>query len=280
MLLVDASGYRRLSFGHHVDDLQLLQSELGYTFRDSTLLGQALVHRSYLNESAQLPLSASNERLEFLGDAIVGMLIADELYRRFPNATEGELTQMRAQLVRNAALAVIGEHLELGQSLIMGRGEERSGGRRRAPNLGRALEAIIGAIFLDGGIDAIRGVVERLFDSTLRALETSGPAPDSKSSLQRLAQAKLRETPTYVTVSTEGAADSPQFVVEVHVGDTTLGIGQGRTKRLAQQQAANQALESLTDLQLTEAANGDKAGNAQPAPTLQGSKAQGLGNRS
>jgi ribonuclease III len=257
MLLVDASRCLRLSFGHHVDDLQQLQSDLGYTFRDSTLLGQALVHSSYLNESAELPLSASNERLEFLGDAIVGMLIADELYKRFPDATEGELTEMRAQLVRNAALAKIGERLDLGRSLVMGRGEERTGGRRRAPNLGRALEAIIGAIYLDGGIDAIRGVVVRLFDTTVRALETGGAAPDAKSSLQRLAQAKLRETPSYVTVATEGTADSPEFVVEVHVGKFMAGIGRGRTKRQAQQEAAKQALQSGGEFSLTSAVSGD-----------------------
>jgi ribonuclease-3 len=230
-----------------VDDLQQLQSRLGYAFRDGMLLHQALVHRSYLNESAPLTVQASNERLEFLGDAVLGMLIAEELYRRFPVATEGQLTEMRAQLVRGAALAEVGEALEIGRSLVMGRGEERSGGRRRAPNLGRALEALIGAIYLDGGLKAVRDVIDRLFEAKMDLLKTSGSSSDSKSALQRYSQASLRETPEYVTVSMEGPADSPEFVVEVHVGESIAGAGRGRTKRQAQQQAASQALLFLSE---------------------------------
>jgi ribonuclease-3 len=154
---------------------------------------------------------------------------------------------MRAQLVRRATLAEIGDRLKIGSFLVMGRGEERSGGRRRAPNLEGAFEAIVGAVYLDAGLGVTRDLIERHFESNLQELEASGPSSDAKSSLQRFAQARLRETPEYVTVATEGTADSPEFIVEVHLGEVAAGTGRGRTKRQAQQEAANQALRSLTD---------------------------------
>ncbi|HTE84096.1 MAG TPA: ribonuclease III [Dehalococcoidia bacterium] len=228
-----------------MDELQYLQTVLGIAFQDPDLLQQALVHRSYLNESADLPLSASNERLEFLGDAVVGMLIADELYRRFPDSPEGRLTEMRAHLVRGATLARIGERLQLGRHLVLGRGEEQTGGRGRAPNLGRALEAIVGAVYLDAGIVSTRELVARLFEAELSDLENGGLRLDAKSSLQQFAQAALRATPEYVTVATEGPEHAREFVVEVHVGSTVAGVGRGRRKRQAQQEAAGNALIAL-----------------------------------
>jgi ribonuclease-3 len=204
-----------------------------------------LVHRSYLNEADELSLSASNERLEFLGDAVLGMLIADELYRRFPDSPEGQLTEMRALLVRNSTLAQIGERLQLGQLLVLGRGEERTGGRNRAPNLGRALEALIGAIYMDADISVVREVVLQLFESDLAQLTSSGSHPDAKSSLQQYVHATLAVTPEYVTVATEGPAHAPEFTVEVRVRDAVAGVGHGRSKSRAQQEAAANALRSL-----------------------------------
>lgn len=228
-----------------MDDLQRLETALGVVFQDPNLLQQALIHRSYLNESAELPLSASNERLEFLGDAVIGMLMADELYRRFPDSPEGRLTEMRAHLVRGGTLARIGERLDLGGCLVMGRGEERTGGRNRAPNLGRALEAVIGAVYLDSGMDVARGAVSRLFESEIDELEMDGPHLDAKSSLQQFAQASMRATPEYVTVATEGPEHAREFVVEVHVGQAVAGVGRGRKKSDAQQEAATKALIAL-----------------------------------
>jgi ribonuclease-3 len=232
-----------------VDDLLRLQKSLGVKFHDSSLLQQALVHRSYLNESANLPPSASNERLEFLGDAILGLVIAEELYRRFPEATEGRLTEMRASLVRGATLARIGEQLRLGDYLVLGRGEDRTGGRGRAINLGRALEALIGAYYLDAGLAATRRMLLRLIGPELEAA-ASGPEIDPKSFLQQLAQGNLRVTPEYVTVATEGPEHERAFVVEVRLGAEVAGTGRGRNKRLAQQEAARSALASLSQTAL------------------------------
>src|ERR1700730_11498364 len=152
-----------MSWLHHVDNVFRLQQALDIKFRDSELLQRALVHRSYLNESLDLPLSASNERLEFLGDAVLGLVVAEELYRRFPDDPEGRLTELRARLVRGTTLARVGERLDLGAYLVLGRGEDQTGGRQRALNLGRALEAILGAVYLDQGLDATRAFVLRLF---------------------------------------------------------------------------------------------------------------------
>src|SRR3954469_13398863 len=156
---LDARSNASISCGNHVDDLLRLQKSLDITFQNPNLLRQALVHRSYLNESVDLPLSASNERMEFLGDAVLGLVIAEELYARFPDLPEGQLTEMRAQLVRGATLARIGKDLDLGNLLVLGRGEDHTGGRSRAVNLGRALEAIIGAVYIDAGVEATRGVI-------------------------------------------------------------------------------------------------------------------------
>lgn len=230
-----------------VDDISRLQKSLHITFRNLGLLQQALIHRSYLNEAANLPQSASNERMEFLGDAVLGFVVAEELYRRFPDLPEGRLTEMRAHLVRGATLARIGAQLTLGDFLVLGRGEEQTGGRVRALNLGRALEAIIGAVYLDAGIRATRKFVLRLLAPELDQVDSAGPALDAKSSLQQLAQASLRVTPEYVTVSADGPEHERQFVVEVRLGNEVAGSGRGRNTREAQQDAAGNALLALSE---------------------------------
>jgi ribonuclease III len=243
----------RYRVGTTVDDLIRLQKALDITFHHPNLLRQALVHRSYLNESPDLPLSASNERMEFLGDAVLGMVIADELYGRFPEFPEGRLTEMRAQLVRGATLARIGKDLDLGSHLVLGRGEDSSGGRTRAVNLGRALEAIFGAVYLDSGLDTARRLIQRLIEPELERLDRTGLNLDPKSSLQQLAQASLGQTPEYVTVSSEGPDHEREFVVEVRLGTDVAGVGRGRSKRQAQQLAASHALESLSEARAAEA---------------------------
>jgi ribonuclease-3 len=228
-----------------VDDLLRIQIALGITIQDSNLLQQALVHRSYLNEVADGQPLASNERLEFLGDAVLGLIVAEELYRRFPDEPEGRLTEMRARLVRGATLDVIGEQLDLGSVLVLGHGEEQSGGRKRSVNLGRALEALIGAAYIDQGLATVRGMTLRLLSSDLEALSSSGISLDAKSSLQQFAQGVMRVTPEYVTISTEGPDHAREFEVEVRLGGEGVAVGRGRNTRQAQQAAAAAALAAL-----------------------------------
>ncbi len=239
-----------------MEDLLRLQQSLNAMFRDSRLLQQALVHRSYLNETVDLPPSASNERLEFLGDAVLGLVIAEELYRRFPEVSEGRLTEMRAHLVRGATLAQVGDRLNLGDYLVLGRGEAQSGGRGRALNLGRALEAIIGAYYLDSGLEAARRMILQFVGDELATID-SGPGLDPKSSLQQLAQASLRVTPEYVTVAQEGPEHEREFVVEVRLGAEIAGVGRGRNTRIAQQEAAQMALTALAQARPAGADDGE-----------------------
>jgi ribonuclease III len=228
-----------------VDTLQQLQLSLDVYFNNLELLQQAFVHRSYLNEAALLPHLASNERLEFLGDAVLGLVVGEELYRRFPDRTEGSLTEMRAQLVRGSTLGQVGERLGLGSLLVLGRGEDQSGGRGRIVNLGRALEALLGAVYLDQGLDVTRGLVLRLFEVELTNLTRVTLRADAKSLLQQLAQATYKTTPEYVTVAQAGPDHSREFIIEVRLGGRTAGTGRGKNKRLAQQAAAAAALELL-----------------------------------
>lgn len=225
-----------------VDNLERLQNALAYRFRDPDLLRQALVHRSYLNETAA-PDIASNERLEFLGDAVLGLVVADELFRRFPDLPEGDLTEMRAHLVRGSALAPVAARIDLGSCLVLGHGEEQTGGRRRRVNLGRAFEAVLGAVYLDSGLEQARTLVLRLAAPEFEALR-NGVVLDAKSRLQQLAQSDYRVTPEYVTVSADGPPHARRFTVEVRFGDRVVGSGSGESKRQAQQEAARAALEA------------------------------------
>jgi ribonuclease III len=228
-----------------VASLNHLETVLELHFQDPSLLQQAFVHRSYLNEVAS-PQPASNERLEFLGDAVLGLVVADELYTRFPQHTEGRLTEMRALLVRGSTLSKVGERLALGSLLVLGRGEERSGGRARVVNVGRALEALIGAVYLDQGMEVARRVVLRLLEPDLSCVEQQALGREAKSALQELAQASLRVTPEYVTVAQEGPEHAREFVVSVRLGEELAGTGRGRNKRQAQQAAALAALQALS----------------------------------
>jgi ribonuclease-3 len=245
MFCLDRAEAGSYPVGTTVDNFLRIQIALGITFHDSNLLQQALVHRSYLNEAADGQALASNERLEFLGDAVLGLVVTEELYRRFPHLPEGRLTEMRARLVRGATLDLIGEQLDLGSLLVLGRGEEQSGGRRRSVNLGRALEALIGAAYLDRGLEVVREMTLRLLSTDLEALRATGVGLDAKSSLQQFAQGVMRVTPEYVTVSAEGPDHAREFVVEVRLGGEAVATGRGRNTRQAQQAAAAAALDAL-----------------------------------
>jgi len=208
------------------------------------LLDQALTHASYLNESGAD--TQSNERLEFLGDSVLGMVVAHELFSLYPDAGEGELTRMRADIVRGTALAAAAARMGLGEHLILGRGEEAAGGRTRERNLAGVMEAMVGAVYRAQGYRAARSFILRLLGPELARLQKEGSQLDAKSSLQHVVQARWHEPPDYVTVEEETGGAGRRFIVEVRVAGNTLGRGEGASKREAQQRAAEQAVDALT----------------------------------
>lgn len=226
-------------------DSSALQSILGINFKNESLLQQALVHRSYLNENPAQHL-ISNERLEFLGDAVLGFVVADELCSRFPDFSEGELTKLRAALVRGETLSRIALLLQLGDYLYLGRGEEESGGRSRPRNLSCALEAVIGAVFLDRGFDVARDFILKLLGGEFDSLVEDKVTDDYKSRLQQVIQSERKITPVYRTIEEVGPDHAKTFTVEVLAGDAVLGRGSGRSKRAAEMDAAREALQGLT----------------------------------
>lgn len=225
----------------HDAALRELSARLGYRFREPALLGTAVTHRSWANERAS---DATYERLEFLGDAVLGLLAAQWLYDRHAEAPEGELSRRKSYLVSERVLAAEGRRLGLGEALQLGVGEERSGGRRKPSLLADAVEAVIGAVFVDGGLEAARRLVEPLLE---RAAATGPPLElrDAKSRLQELTQALDRAVPTYRHVAEEGPDHEKVFTVECWIGDRLAAVGQGGTKKLAEQRAAAAALAAL-----------------------------------
>jgi ribonuclease-3 len=228
-----------------LSDLGALQAVLDVNFKDESLLQQALVHRSYLNENSVLHL-VSNERLEFLGDAVLGFVVASELYSRFPDFSEGELTKLRSALVRGETLSRIALSLQLGDYLYLGRGEEDSGGRSRSRNLSCTLEAVIGAVFLDQGLDVAQIFILKLLGSEFDGVVEDKFAADYKSRLQQIIQSERKITPVYRTIEEMGPDHAKLFTVEVLAGDIILGQGCGRSKRAAEMDAARHALQGLT----------------------------------
>ncbi len=227
-----------------VADLVILQQTLGFIFSDISLLEQALVHRSYLNENPGLALT-SNERLEFLGDAILGLVVAEKLYQTYSHLNEGEMTKLRAALVRQETLANIAKTIRLGDYLYLGKGEDTSGGRNKPANLASTLEAIIAASFLDQGLPTTRNLILKLFSTELQNLVSQGIVVDYKSELQEVLQSRIQQTPTYRVVETTGPDHNRIFTVEVKISDTTLGRGSGKSKKEAQTEAARLALERI-----------------------------------
>ena len=221
-----------------------LASDIGVNFSDSELLQQSLYHRSYLNEAPDREIE-SNERMEFLGDAVLGLIVSEKLYNDYPALSEGHLSQLRALLVRWDALAQAAQRIDLGSYLVLGRGEELSGGRNRPSNLAGAFEALIGAAFLDGGMSKARKLVLRLLKVDFEEIAKRGATADSKSELQHVAQTRWHQIPDYKLISSEGPDHAKLFTVEVSVGEQVLGQGQGRNKKQAELNAARQALETL-----------------------------------
>ncbi len=219
-----------------------LEEAIGYRFRNITLLQNALTHSSYANERWHDSLK-SNERLEFLGDSILGMVVADYLYKTFPNRPEGELTRMRADMVCETSLAAVADKVNLGQHLLLGHGEERFGGRERASILADAVESVIAASFLDGGMEAARGIITRfvLSDVPVRKMHNT----DYKTALQERVQQKKNQVITYTLVGESGPDHDKQFQVEVSLNGKVVGHGTGSSKKRAEQVAACNALETL-----------------------------------
>lgn len=226
-------------------DITALAGVLGLAFKDALLLEQALVHRSYLNENPSFALS-HNERLEFLGDAVLGLVVTEELYRNFPGRREGEMTRLRATLVRREALARIAGDIGLGDYLYLGKGEEASGGRGKPANLAGAMEAVLAAVYLDQGLPAARGLILRLLQREITRVARQETEVDYKSRLQEALQLR-RTKPAYVVREATGPEHERHFTVEVSDGNNVLGTGAGRTKKMAEMAAARMALEYLAN---------------------------------
>ncbi len=218
-----------------------MEEVLGVHFQDHKLLKLALTHRSYIYETAGVGQS-SNERLEFLGDSILALISADFLYRAFPELTEGELTDVRAVLVRTETLANFAQEINLGKYLLMGKGEQSSGGGKRVQ--ASAFEAILGAIYLDQGLEAVQLFLLPRLEPLAHTIVTRRLFKDNKSLFQELAQAHEGITPSYRLVGQEGPSHNREFTVEVLLGEKVAGQGQGRNKQTAEQEAARCALES------------------------------------
>lgn len=227
-----------------IPDLAALQDKLGVVFSNPALLEQALVHSSYINENPDYT-GGHNERLEFLGDAVLDCIIAEKLYRDFPGLDEGEMTRLRAALVRRETLAGIARDINLGAFLCMGKGEVASGGRNKAPNLAGAMEAVIAAVYLDHGWTVTGGIILNLYGDTLMKLAGQNSELDYKSKLQEALQARLQLTPSYRLVGETGPDHDKLFTVEVLAGDRVMAAGTGKSKKLAETEAARLALEQL-----------------------------------
>ncbi len=220
-----------------------LARRLGLSLANLSLLTRALTHRSFLNENPNA--LEDNERLEFLGDAVLDFVVGAWVYQHCPEMREGDLTRMRSALVRNDQLADFARSLDLGRAMRMGRGETASGGRERDGLLGSTFEAVVGAIYLDGGIPAVEKFIEPLLDNVHDRIILRAEIYDPKSRLQEWAQSEKLGTPQYVAVSSSGPDHAKMFQVEVRIKGMTYGTGSGPSKQVAAQVAAQTALESL-----------------------------------
>ena len=222
--------------------MQAIEEKIGYSFRDAELLTNALTHSSYANENRGRSCE-SNERLEFLGDSVLGLVVADALYRRFPGLPEGRMTRLRAQLVCEESLHHVAAQLGLGEYIRLGRGEEHTGGRNRTSILADAVEALIAAMYLDGGMEVARGFIERYI---LTALDGEMPAVgDCKTELQELVQRKSGSVLTYELLGESGPDHDKTFTSQVSLNGRPIGSGSGRTKQEAEQAAARAALREM-----------------------------------
>lgn len=223
--------------------LDELRMTIGHAFNNIELLKQALTHSSYANESG---VSGDYERLEFLGDAVLELVVSHMLVDRYPDRQEGELSRMRASAVNKRTLAAIARRLGIGEHIRMSFGEEKTGGREKDTLLADVFEALVGAIYLDAGLGAAAAFIERYFDMLFAGISKNLLFVDYKTRLQEIAQARFQATPIYRTVSTSGPDHQKTFVIEVMLNKKVYGRGEGRSKKEAEQNAAQQAHEALT----------------------------------
>jgi ribonuclease III len=222
-------------------DPAALLEHLGVQLTDPELLRLALTHRSYAFEAGGLP---TNERLEFLGDAVLGVVVTDDIYHRFPEAPEGRLAKIRAAAVNTGSLAELARGLDIGTYVLLGRGEEQSGGRDKDSILADTMEALLGAVYLDQGLAVVDALIRRLFSALLADLATRRASLDYKTSLQELTAARCASLPVY-QLTEEGPDHEKRFTAVVLVDDEPLGRGEGRSKKEAEQAAAQQAYDAL-----------------------------------
>ncbi|MFN8637698.1 MAG: ribonuclease III [Chloroflexota bacterium] len=241
-------------------DLDELERRLGVEFKDRSLLRHALIHKSLTNDLGESGLG-SNERLEFLGDSVLGMLVSDQLFRAYPDRDEGQLTLLRSALVRASSLAEWARELDLGAFVMVGRGEIRAGGRNRDALLSSAFEAVLGAVYIDRGFRAARSLVTRFLGDDL-AQVGERQVIDAKSRLQQVSQARFSVTPTYEVLDVSGAGHSPVFTVKVRAGGGVEAVADGRSKQTAQQTAAAEALATIEAMPVEVAPPANTVGEA------------------
>ncbi len=246
----------------------VIEERLGYAFRKPELLETALTHRSVT------PAGANNEKLEFLGDAVLDLIVSDLLMHQFPRHQEGDLSKLRASLVNARVLAEKARALGLGEALHLGKGEEKSGGRAKESILAAAYEALLGAIYLDRGFVAARRVLARQFAGDLKA-RAGGTVEDCKTRLQEITQRIFKTTPTYTLVRETGPDHAKNFVSQISVGDRTFGRGEGRSKKLAEQAAAMEALHALQQEAAALVPKRAAGGEAASRPTRKGASGTG-----
>jgi ribonuclease III len=225
-------------------ELVSLEKSLGYQFKSIDLLREALRHSSYVNEQKDPDLS-DNERLEFLGDAVLDVVISHMLMTDFPETREGDLSRMRATIVNESQLAAVAQDIGLGRHLLLGRGEIMSSGQEKSSILADALEAVVAAVYLDGGLSAAFQVVGRQFSDAISELDAGGPTEDFKSRLQELVQVRFKTIPNYTVVAESGPDHDKTFAVRLQVGGVLTTLGEGKSKKAAEQSAAGVALQEL-----------------------------------
>lgn len=230
------------SLKRKMKNLEILEKTLGIKFKNPKLLAQALVHRSYLNEVTGRGIR-SNERLELLGDSVLSFIISEWLFKKFPTYPEGELTNLRSNIVRTSSLAQIAQKLKLGNYLLLSRGEQESGGAQNPSILADTLEAVIGAIYLDQGIEVIQNFVKEKFTPLIEEITKRGELKDAKSILQEKLQEEIKETPVYKTLKEEGPDHDKIFTVGVYIQGKLLAKGKGKSKQMAEEEAAKVALK-------------------------------------
>jgi ribonuclease III len=224
--------------------LKELEVSLGYCFKDIGLLDNALTHRSFVNENNSLPCK-DNERLEFLGDAVLELTVSDMLMKKFPDHAEGELSKLRASVVNEQPLAELARSFRIGGFLLLGRGEEASGGRMKPSLLANAFESLVAAMYLDGGFDRAAAFTGRLFEPLIEAGTAAAVYRDYKTAAQEICQNLFQELPRYVILAETGPDHDKRFEIGLLIGEKLIATGTGRNKKEAEQQAAKTALETL-----------------------------------